>query len=180
MLQGLRNQLANKVSTFRFLFSSASQAQKAEVVQIDYSDLQNKDSDSLYASIEKAYSDKGLGILLVRGVPDFQEKRVNILKLSQELANLPKSELEKLEAPEFHFGIGWSHGREQFNGQPDFMKGSFYANPIKDRFASTSEGAADSQGSPGLIWNNKWPTEHLPELKPAFNNMATQMRGVGI
>ena len=59
---------------------------------------------------------------MVEGVPDFQQKRKTLLRLAQELANLPKNKLEELEAPEFHYGIGWSHGREQFLGKPDFMK----------------------------------------------------------
>lgn len=71
MLNGLRNQLAQKVQTFSFLFSSQNSLKAPQVMKVKYEDLSEKNSDKLYSQIEQAYSDKGLGILLVEGVPDF-------------------------------------------------------------------------------------------------------------
>lgn len=109
MFNGLRNQLSNTIKTISAPFTPP---QAPEIVTIDYSDLMEKDSSELFDKIERAFSDKGLGILLVRGAPDFQAKREQILKNTFKLAQLSQEKLAELEAPEFDFGIGWSHGRE--------------------------------------------------------------------
>ena len=50
------------------------------VVLLEYEDLiANKD---LTASIAEAYGFEGLGILAVRGVPEFVERRQNLLPVS--------------------------------------------------------------------------------------------------
>lgn len=114
---------------------------------------------------------------------------MELLPLAQELASLPKEALENLERPEYLYGLGWSHGREQFKGKPDFLKvrilflkclreqGSFYANPQHDRFANSSEvlNAASAldmgEDKSGMLWENAWPREDLPELRPAFKGL---------
>ncbi len=53
-----------------------------EIVKIPYEDLISKKGSYISEKIEKAYSDKGLGILLVEGIPTFAQKRVQLLRLS--------------------------------------------------------------------------------------------------
>ena len=45
-----------------------------------------------------------------------------MLPMAQRLANLSEEEKLSLERPEYSYGVGWSHGKEMFNGEPDFLK----------------------------------------------------------
>jgi len=47
--------------------------------------------------------------------------------MEDERDNLLQSieELEQYELPSTHFCLGWSRGREKFQGKPDTAKGSF-------------------------------------------------------
>lgn len=46
---------------------------------------------------------------------------------------LPKEVQQQYEHKESVYQIGWSHGKEMMSeGQPDFSKGSYYANPQYD------------------------------------------------
>jgi hypothetical protein len=83
--------------------------------------------------IEKAYGKDGLGIVAVTGVPQYQEFRSQLLPLAQKLAALPKEDLAAIEHPASSYSVGWSHGKESFNGKPDTAKGSYYANPLYDQ-----------------------------------------------
>lgn len=83
--------------------------------------------------IHQAYGKEGLGILAVTGVPQYAEYRSQLLPLAQRLACLPESDLAAIEHPESSYSVGWSHGKESFDGKPDTAKGSFYANPLHDR-----------------------------------------------
>lgn len=103
----------------------------ASVVILDYSQIINPKED-LRKEIERAYGPKGVGLALVKNVPGYEKKRKALLPLAQTLANLPKASLQKLEDKDSLYSVGWSHGREQFQGKYDFSKGSFYANPLCD------------------------------------------------
>ena len=98
------------------------------IVTVDFSLIKNQDQ-SLFNKFEEAYNDDGLGVMIINNVPGYVERRKALLPLAQKLANLPKNVLESLECPEYLYGVGWSHGREKFKGIPDFLKGSYYANP---------------------------------------------------
>jgi hypothetical protein len=87
---------------------------------------------SLHSRIAEAYGPDGLGILAVSGVPSLTDLRQACLPLAQKLANLPAKELSAIEDAESFYSTGWSHGREKFQGRPDWAKGSFYANPLYD------------------------------------------------
>lgn len=51
---------------------------EVEVLQVPYSILTSGSDDALEA-IDRAYSEKGLGTLAIRGVPGFAEKRKQTL-----------------------------------------------------------------------------------------------------
>ena len=77
---------------------------------IHYNDLLEGKKD-LSASIEAAYGSEGLGIIAIKGVPDFAKLRQDLLPLAFKLAHLPKDVLASLEHPESYYNFGWSHGR---------------------------------------------------------------------
>jgi hypothetical protein len=66
------------------------------------------------------------------------------------------------------FQYGWSHGREIFQGKPEFSKGSFYNNPNYDTKSTNKELI---KKYPGFLSPNIWPSTELPELEPAFKNL---------
>jgi len=59
-----------------------------------------------------------LGILLVRGVPEYPALRRRLLPLASAFAELPEEVRRKYERPESVYSFGWSHGKEMFNGKP--------------------------------------------------------------
>lgn len=67
------------------------------------------------------------------------------------------------------YQVGWSHGIEKFQGKPDFMKGSFYANVLFDEYESPLHAKM----------RNRWPSESIPDLEHAFKNLSRLMFRVG-
>lgn len=152
---------------------AATKSSKDPVI-IDYADLLDPDSD-LSSQIDAAFgnNDDSLGILLVRNVPDFPELRRTLLRMTPKLAQLPPAYLEQLEDPESRYMFGWSHGREQMmNGQKDYSKGSFYANPQYDEPTTNEE---LQHKYPEYCHKNLWPESQLPELRPAFRALCAVM-----
>ena len=147
----------------RRVFSSTARS----VVVLDYSELVS--ARQLFAKVEEAYSPEGLGILFVKNIPQWEERRARLLPLARRLALLPSEELTKLELPEVGYAVGWSHGKEKFMGEPDVSKGSFYANPETNHPLSRE----------GSFHSNVWPTHALPELEPAFKDLGATMIKAG-
>lgn len=84
-------------------------------------------------SVKDSFGPLGPGILLVNDLPpSYFDLRKQLLDAGNALPYLSQDELASLELPSIHHAVGWSHGREQFNGAPDLSKGSFYANPLYD------------------------------------------------
>lgn len=146
------------------------------VVELTYSDLvAGKD---LSAEIKQAYGPDGLGILTVSGVPGYMEKRKALLPLAQRVANMTDEQKQALVHEKSTYSFGWSHGKEHFNGLPDLMKGSYYANPQFDN--PTGDDALIAQ-FPEYCHPNIWPADDvLPELAPAFKDLGSLMVDVGI
>lgn len=115
-----------------------------------------------------------LGIVVVRGIPDYVSKRQRLLPLGSALGKLPADVKAKYEVPQVNYSIGWSHGKESFQGVLDTAKGSFYANPSYDTPAPPAEGAAVS----AFTHPNVWPAE-VPELEPAFKDLGQLIINVG-
>ena len=89
---------------------------------------------------------------MVNNVPGFREKREALLPLARKIANLSLAEQQEMEAPQFHYSVGWSHGKEKFEGKPDLLKGSYYANPCHDSWQYSK----DENGQRRII-SNIWP-----------------------
>lgn len=150
-------------------FSSAS-----KIVNIDFKDIINQDK-SLFSKFEEAYGDEGVGALVVNNMPSFRERRNKLLPYAQMLTKLEKTTLEKLESPEFFYSVGWSHGREKFQGKPDLLKASYYACPLSDEFQMVF--------NEGDIRNctNKWPAQgELDGFENAFKDLGRYINFVGV
>lgn len=157
----------NKILFKNFKFSRKSFS--GRVVKIKHSDLleihhRNIQSD-LFKEVEKAYGSKGLGIIVIQDVENHFETKLKLLNLSLKLTQLEKSVLNSIERPDIDYSLGWSHGKEKFEGKPDLLKGSFYAILKPYDKLNSSE-------------SNVWPDKHLPELKNAFYNLGNQIREV--
>lgn len=109
-------------------------------------------------NVSTAFGPDGLGILAVRGVPSFEEKRQSLLPLAEKLPTLP--DLDSCVDEASMYSIGWSHGKESLaSGKRDDSKGSYYINPFDDA-------------------SNIWPSS-LPELKTAVLEMADILQSTG-
>lgn len=144
-----------------------------EIVILKIEDLMaGKD---LTKEIERAYGFDGLGILAVSGVENLEEMRQNLLTLANRFANLPPDVKAKYEHEPSYYAVGWSHGKEKLQGQPDFSKGSWYANPLFNRPVDDEELI---KRWPSFLSPNLWPQE-VPELESAFMTLGSAMIDVG-
>ena len=144
------------------------------VVQINFKDIVTQDK-ALFAKFEEAYGNEGIGAIVVNNIPEFPEKRKKLLPYAQMLTKLNRSTLEKMESPEYFYSVGWSHGREKFQGKPDLLKGSYYACPTSDKFlmASTDGGTSECY--------NKWPEAGvLDGFEDSFKDLGRYINLVGI
>ena len=132
---------------------------------------------------EQHDSTPSLGILAVTQVPNLLEKRQRLLPMARQLALLENKDDIICEASKYQ--TGWSHGKEIFDGKPDFSKGSFYANPLMitpdDLKALTNNVPIDIQhDNPGFFAPNVWPThESMADFQPAFLDLASLVMDVG-
>lgn len=138
------------------------------VTVLDYEDLRNDVdlSDKLF----KAWGEGGLGVLAIRGIPEWQATCHAALKQAHPLAHLPAEKLAKLEDETSMFNSGWSHGKEKLGDKPDFAKGSFYFNPL-----SNLPGTAEDRAKfPWALPPNRWP-EDMPAMEPALRRLGGSM-----
>lgn len=145
---------------------------------MSYNDLVN--NVDLSASVSEAFgaSDHCLGLLIVKDLPEhFAKLRERTLLLASTFAALPDNVKERSVHEPSHFSFGWSCGKETMNGKPDYLKGSFYANPITD----TPE-ATDAELREYVMYThpNIWPSaEDCPGYEEAFKELGQFIVGVG-
>eukprot|EP00980_Cylindrotheca_fusiformis_P003340 scaffold746_cov123-Cylindrotheca_fusiformis.AAC.28 len=122
-------------------FTGADIIVERTVVSVSYNDLKEAFAghdgkacpQKLFEAVEKAFGPTGLGFLEVADIPEeMVSLRLKVLTLAQELANLPDADLEEITLPSTLYTIGWSHGKEQFRGEYDTGKGSFYFDPFQE------------------------------------------------
>ena len=102
----------------------------------------------------------------MNNIPGFKEKREALLPLAHKIANFSDEQKKEMEAPQFLYSTGWSHGKEKFEGKPDLLKGSYYANPCYDSWQNPK----DEKGHRDTI-TNIWPNKNLPELELRFKEL---------
>jgi isopenicillin N synthase-like dioxygenase len=153
-----------------------------QVVVVEYDDLL-ADKD-LSAEIETAFGYDGVGVLAVRGVPDLQERRKELLPLAHRFANFPDDVKAKYEIEDNFYQVGWSHGKEILDGAPDYAKGSFYANPLMDQITPDETMSANIKNiskdtQKAFFAPNVWVDE-IPELETSFKAMGLLIHKVGV
>ena len=139
------------------------------IITLDYEKLVDK-SSCLNEYIKSAFGTNGLGVCLVKNIPNLKQKRESLLKLASKLASLGEEKLKKLEDAQSNFSFGWSHGKEIMNGKYDFAKGSFYNNPILNH--PISEIPNYKNNFPEYGSDNIWPAE-IPELERIFMDLGS-------
>jgi isopenicillin N synthase-like dioxygenase len=138
-----------------------------EVVSVSYHALEKfattdeEPSKELVDKIGQAFGPDGLGLLEVTKIPPrVVALRSIVLPMARDFANLSADELEGITLPEKLYAIGWSHGREQFKGQYDVAKGSFYMDPFRPE-------------------QNVYPPSLQPQLEDSLMEMTRFMSQVG-
>ncbi|MEI7494360.1 MAG: 2OG-Fe(II) oxygenase family protein [Alphaproteobacteria bacterium] len=96
---------------------------------------------------------KRVGFIAVEGVPGFGDAYQQFLATARIFADLSKEE-QAVCTGATYAARGWSRGVEVFNGKTDTYKGSYYAVVPDDS-------------------SNVWPDENLPQLRNAYQNVAT-------
>jgi isopenicillin N synthase-like dioxygenase len=144
------------------------------VVTVEWSEL-NDPSVDLQKQIKEAFGRDGLGVIAIRGVPDWEELLTETLPLAHKLVNLPKESLAKLEHPDSLYNVGWSFGKEKLGDKPDTKKGSFYFNPLTDDPRPELR-----EKYPWCMPANIWPDEELPALSQCTKRLGRRMHEVVI
>jgi len=160
------------------IFFGMAKVEKTEqgVVVLDYADL--KAGKDLSASVEEAYGFNGIGLLVVKNVPNFVELRQKLLPLGAQFAKLPDSVKDKVTHKASNYSVGWSHGKEILKpGQYDEHKGSYYANPQYD-VPTTDLKLIDE--FPESCLPNIWPKDDFPALEPAFKQLGELVVSTGL
>ena len=148
--------------------STEEQPESVAAVTISFNDL--KSGKDLSTEIGEAFGFNGLGLILVKDYPEFQEKREAVLRAIRQFALLPDDTKEKYAIPQSHYSVGWSHGKEKMkNGIPDYAKGSYYARPHADVITEDEELKTNF---PETYLDNVWPRTECPELELAFKDMS--------
>ena len=95
-----------------------------DLVCLDYNslinDLDNPEKrDALFKEIEKAFGkqDNCLGIIAIKGIPNYTTLRSNLLPLAARFANLEEEQKKKCVVGNPEHACGWSHGVEKFQGK---------------------------------------------------------------
>ena len=166
----------------------------ADVVIIEWDDLllllqphENRiDSVQVVATTSKRIQDaidqsygcsNGIGVMAIRGVPNFVSYKDQFLIQAHALATKFTEEYREthLTDPSSLYNAGWSYGKERLghNKPPDTSKGSFYYNPVTD-IPGTEQ---DRDQYPCSYPCNVWPpsTKANNDLLPNFQNNAKQI-----
>lgn len=123
-----------------------------EPISLKYCDLHSP--RNLSNELFEAFGKDGLGLLTISGIPYYRSQRQKLLSLSYELSHLSILDKAKIENPESGFNIGWKESQSQY------PCGTFTANPIDDY-------------NQDAFYQNLWPLQSLPSLRPAFRELST-------
>jgi isopenicillin N synthase-like dioxygenase len=144
------------------------------LVIVEYKDLCS--GADLTEQVTEAYGPGGLGVIAVRGVPNFVDEYRSVLSQAHGLAHLSEEAKAELEDEKSLYNAGWSFGKEKLGDTPDTSKGSFYFNPLNDTPGTV---LTDEQNDkwPFFLPPNRWPAS-LPDLKPACQKLGTTVHAV--
>ena len=144
------------------------------LVVLHYTDLINPEVD-VSEKIQTAFGVDGLGVIAIRGIPDWEFLVEKTIPIAHRLVNLPESTLQSLEHAESLFNSGWSFGKEKLGEKPDVNKASFYFNPLSDDPRPETR-----ELYPWALPANRWPGESLPEMEKWCKQVGRVMHGVTV
>ncbi|KAJ9611382.1 hypothetical protein H2200_004566 [Cladophialophora chaetospira] len=150
-----------------------------EATTVSLNDL--TDGSVSFHTLEDAFGENSLGILIVKDLPvRYQTLREKLLAYSSYLAQLPKQDLEALTDADSHYEIGWSHGKEALkDGRYDIMKGSYYID-CQSFFLKDPAVAAPGTKATRGAGTNLWPPETaIPGFRATFEELCTLLIEVG-
>lgn len=157
----------------------------AQAVTVSLDELRN--GSVPLETLQQAFGPDSLGILVVKDVPkEFHDLRRQALSFSSHLGNLSEKELASLENAKAKYLTGWSLGKETLkNGQPDALKGSYYANCAfyVDRALDCAAPTADYNvdNFPEYLSPNVWPSQAvLPGFRPAVEGLCRTIIDVAV
>eukprot|EP00892_Ulva_mutabilis_P009428 jgi/Ulvmu1/6858/UM031_0063.1 len=166
-------------SSSKSVLSNPDKRLHAKLTSIDYQDLQGDvaATERIREALTQAFVlDDALGVIAVDSVPGLSHSRSTLLPMAAQLAQLDTTQQEAIERPDTRYNVGWSRGRERLNGgEPDWNKGSFYANPLCDEPSSAVWRDAQRRSNQTLMPANVWPSNSLPDLEPAFKALGRTM-----
>jgi isopenicillin N synthase-like dioxygenase len=90
---------------FQCKFFSQKIVEATNIQIIDYNDLLNKNLD-ITEKIYRGYSNEGLGIIIIRNPPKYNELRMSLLPMAKKIHELPDEVRKKLEGLESNYGDG--------------------------------------------------------------------------
>ncbi|EFA82854.1 hypothetical protein PPL_04549 [Heterostelium album PN500] len=165
----------SSIFDFQFIETTTVETTKDGVVVLQYEDLlKMKD---LGQSIETAFGYNGIGLLVVRGIPNITELRDKLLNLAPQYTALPDDIKEKTVHKKSNYSFGWSHGKEILKpGVFDEYKGSYYNNPQYDTPFSDAKMIEEF---PESCHPNIWPVQDFPQLRDAFMELGQTIVNVG-
>jgi isopenicillin N synthase-like dioxygenase len=126
-------------------------------------------------TIHTAFGPEGLGIIAIRGIPDWENLVNSAVPLAHKVQALPSETLSSLEDPGSLYSAGWSFGKEKFGDKPDTKKASFYFNPLCD-----DPNPPTREQYPHFMPANLWPRQELPDLEGHLKRLGAVMNGVTI
>ena len=145
------------------------------MIAIDYFALTRAELDSdVTALVGRAYDSDGLGILAVTNIPQSLETlRLELLEKSRQLANLPEEILARFEHPDYDYVVGWSRGREKFNGKPDLHKASWYANGL---YADAAQNDSELiRKYPSSTFEPHWPDQRIHNFSKTLRALSRNL-----
>ncbi len=135
-------------------------APKLKPVKIDFKDLVS--STNLIDKIYQAFGINGLGICIIKNVPDFLTYRRKVLTNGYKIIHEPKEVIDSISKPEFDYPIG-------FDNQVFITKGDKVNNMFKSFTARSLRETLVYPKNPEMEKNhtNLWPTT-IPNFKEDF------------
>jgi len=149
-----------------------TQEPQTDLVVISFHDLIDH-SINFESVLERAFGSGGLGVIAIKGIPNWENLINETVPLSHELVSLPEPVLRFLEHPESMYNSGWSYGKEKLGAKADTKKASFYFNPLSDD--PRPETRADH---PWALPANRWPSKELPDLEQRCKKLGAVMHSV--
>lgn len=91
---------------------------------------------------------------------------------------MPDAVKDQCTLEKAYYSFGWSHGKENLQGKPDYSKGSYYNNPESNDPTSGDEELIEK--FPSFFHPNIWPQDELPALETAFMDLGQLIVDTGI